>query len=433
VANPSEPTDDDLAARAARRDRAAFDRLIDRHDRPLAAWLLRRLSRDDAEDLLPHVLFKAWRTAGTFTGGNYRTWLFQVARSGLADWVGRHGRPASDHALEHGLGMLDDRERELFRARFGGTEDWPAACARLGIEPKAGQNLVGLALARLRESVETRSVLPTLPEDPAELAGWLDRQVTGPDLGLLIDELSVVHGPIPATTDLTSVLGPDRSAVLARGLGALSENHLRTLLRHPALLAELQDVVAEAGEPYWDELFDHPTLARIARDARERLAEALRRPARPPRPPIYLRPWFVALATAAVVLMTVVLEKPPTPKPWGWNSPRAVNRGETAAEHLTALAAAAAEWHARPRQTPAELRRALREMRDGCTAVLAADHRALPSEDRTWLADRCVSCGTKLDRHLADLQAGRPADEIRVEADETVDKLIQALRTRAER
>jgi RNA polymerase sigma-70 factor, ECF subfamily len=175
---PAEPTDDDLAARAARRDRAAFDRLLNRHDRPLAAWLLRRLSRDDAEDVLQDVLFKAWRAAGTYKGGNYRAWLFQIARSCLADWARRHARraadlkdapeptdpragdgPVSDHAVavEHCLGTLDDRERELIRARFGGAEDLPAACARLGIEKKTGQNLVSLALARLRECVETRS------------------------------------------------------------------------------------------------------------------------------------------------------------------------------------------------------------------------------------------------------------------------------------
>lgn len=274
-------------------------------------------------------------------------------------------------------------------------------------------------------------VLPTMPEDPAELAGWLDRQVAGPDLARLIAELSAVHGPAADATDLATVVGPDRDTVLTRGLGALSEDRLRTLLRHPALLAELQDAVTEAGGPYWDDLFDHPTLARVARNARDGFAEVARPVRRDRRPPVYLRPWFVALATAVTVLATVVLEKPPAPKPWGWTAPRALTRGHSGPEHLTALADAAAEWQARPRQTPAELRRALREMRDGCTAVLAADHRALPAEDRVWLADRCVAWGTRLDRHLADLQAGRPADEVRAEADATVEKVVEALRARA--
>src|SRR5215216_2942974 len=84
---PADPTDDDLAARVARRDRAAFDRLADRHGRPLAAWLLRRLPRADAEDVLLDALSRAWRSAGTYKGGNYRAWLFQIARASLADLV----------------------------------------------------------------------------------------------------------------------------------------------------------------------------------------------------------------------------------------------------------------------------------------------------------------------------------------------------------
>jgi hypothetical protein len=276
-------------------------------------------------------------------------------------------------------------------------------------------------------------VLPTMPEDPAELAGWLDRQVAGPDLARLIAELSAVHGPAADAPELATVVGPDRPAVLTRGLGALSEDRLRTLLRHPPLLAELQDMVTEVGGSHWDDLFDHPTLARAARNARDGFAEVARPIRRYRRSPVYLRPWFVAVATAVVVLATVVLDKPPAPKPWGWTAPRALTRGYSGPEHLTALADAAAEWQARPRRTPAELRRALREMRDGCTAVLAADHRALPPDDKAWLADRCVAWGTKLDRHLADLQAGRLADEVRAAADETVEKLIEALRTRAEK
>jgi hypothetical protein len=70
-------------------------------------------------------------------------------------------------------------------------------------------------------------------------------------------------------------------------------------------------------------------------------------------------------------------------------------------------------------------------MRDGCTKVLAAKHEPLTLDDRAWLVERCVAWGTKLDKHLADLQTGRSIEEVRREADETVDKLAQALRARA--
>src|SRR4051812_17961733 len=123
VATTVEPTDDDLATRAGRRDRTAFHILVDRHARPLAASLLRQLPADDAEDVLDDVLLYAWRAANTYQGGNYRAWLFQIARSFLAkseharrgpvpESTATNAETASSHAVnvEQCLAGLDDRE-----------------------------------------------------------------------------------------------------------------------------------------------------------------------------------------------------------------------------------------------------------------------------------------------------------------------------------
>jgi RNA polymerase sigma-70 factor (ECF subfamily) len=142
----------------------------------VAAWLLRRLSFADAEDVLQDILLKAWRAAATYQGGNYRAWLFQIARTSLADWTRRKRPPMadlkdgpdpidsdgfgmSDRAvdLEQCLTQLDERERDLLRARFGGVEDLPAACIRFGITKKTAQNLISLALGKLRECIDRRS------------------------------------------------------------------------------------------------------------------------------------------------------------------------------------------------------------------------------------------------------------------------------------
>src|SRR5262245_51141205 len=125
VADP--PTD---AALAARRDAAAFDQLLDRHARPLAAWLLRRLSPADAEDLFPAILHRARRAGGSFRNGDYRAWLFQLARSSLAQWMRRFPRS---------------------NANAPGDADRPP-------------------------------LLPAMPDDPVELSSWLERHVAGPDL-----------------------------------------------------------------------------------------------------------------------------------------------------------------------------------------------------------------------------------------------------------
>jgi RNA polymerase sigma-70 factor (ECF subfamily) len=169
--------DDELARLAAAGDRSAFGLLIGRHDRQLAAWLMRQVEQSaDAEDVLQEVLLKAWKSASTFQGGSYRAWIFRVARSCLADWARRNRRnsasgladapepvdPSARSALdqtaavERCLGRLDERSRLLIRARFGGDEDLPAVCSRLGVEKKTAQNLLSMALNRLRECVERR-------------------------------------------------------------------------------------------------------------------------------------------------------------------------------------------------------------------------------------------------------------------------------------
>lgn len=422
---PAGLTDEELAGRVALGDRAAFDRLTDRHARPLGAVLLRRLLPADAEQVLEDVLARAWRKADSFPGGSYRSWLFERAR--LFVGPGAEG-PASHHAADVArcLELLPEAERELIRARCG-------------VEPDVAHGRATHALARLRECVERRAgpgtmlLLPTLPEDPAELAAWLDRQVAGPDLGQLIAELSAIHPPAETAPDLAAVLGSERDAVLAGGLTALPPTRLRLLLRHPNLLGDLQDAVALAGGPTWDDRFDHPTLSGLVRRARQAVAdaEAARRARRKTLEPVYRRPWFVALATTAIVLITVLLQRPPTGPRWGWTRPGLAARGDTPAEYLTALADAAAEWRTRPKESPAELRAALKQMRDGCTAVLAGGHPKLASGDRDWLAARCVGWGGEFDRHLVRLQAGRPVADVRREADATVEDIIRGLRARA--
>lgn len=171
--------DDELARRAREGDRSAYEQLIARHDRQLAAWLMRQVRQSaDVDDVLQEILLKAWKSANTYQGGNYRAWLFQVARSCLMDWARRskrhtatnldeapeqaersnnQSRHASDHsaAVENCLGKLDERGRLLIKARFGGEDDLPAVCNKLGVEKKTAQNLLSMALNRLRDCVES--------------------------------------------------------------------------------------------------------------------------------------------------------------------------------------------------------------------------------------------------------------------------------------
>jgi hypothetical protein len=280
-------------------------------------------------------------------------------------------------------------------------------------------------------------LLATLPDKPDALAGWLERHLAGPALGELAAELTAVHGSRPAPADARGLLGEGLGDVLQHGLSALPAATLRTFLRHPALLFELQEIVLTEGGPYWDRLLTDAEVRRAAERTGRRLRVSLGLDAPPPpgkhvRLRFYRRPWLVGLATAAAVLAAVYFGRAYLEGlgRWGWERPGLAAKGETPSAYLTALADAAAEWRERPKDDRDSFTRTLREMRDGCTRLLAADHPALGAPDRDWLAGKCRDWGGKLDRHLTDLQTGKDWQAVRAEADETVEKLIKALRER---
>jgi hypothetical protein len=278
-------------------------------------------------------------------------------------------------------------------------------------------------------------LLATLPDDAAQLPDWLERQLTGPDLPGVVAELIAVHGDRPASRSVRELLGPHKDAVLSGGLAVLPLTTIRTFLAHPRSLLELQELILESGSTYWDRRLTAPEITAAADRGRRRLGVALGWE-RLPEPAGAAMKWYrhpavVALATAAAVLIAVYLTRPTG---WGWNRPRIDSAGATASAHLMALADAAVEWKARPKNNPAALAQTLREMRDGCTRLLAAEHRQLAPPDRQWLAGKCLDWGRLLDQHLAELTAnGKDWHEVRREADETVDRLIRALRERSEK
>jgi len=73
-------SDEDLVARGAAGDRAAFAELVGRHQGSLYRFALRSCGGErGAEDALQDGLLAAWRGAGTFRGdSSARTWLYQV-------------------------------------------------------------------------------------------------------------------------------------------------------------------------------------------------------------------------------------------------------------------------------------------------------------------------------------------------------------------
>ena len=161
-----------------------------------------------------------------------------------------------------------------------------------------------------------------IPDDPALLPVWLEEHVVGTNLAALVAELEAVHGQHGGGPGLSldQVLLGHREAVVARGLKVLPADRLRTLLRRPRLLLDLQELVLASGGPHWLDraaraiehvqavergwgslkasLRDRPVVAGVLPPSRPATAT-------PGAPRTLLLRWAATLATAAAVLLGV--------------------------------------------------------------------------------------------------------------------------------
>jgi hypothetical protein len=288
-------------------------------------------------------------------------------------------------------------------------------------------------------------VAMTLPDDPAELAGWLERHLAGLDLARLVAELSAVHGtPASPASSVRDLLGQHLDEVVRSGLGGLPSEMLRQLLRQPALLFELQEIVLAADSPHWDRLAGGE-LAAMVDEGWNRLERTL------PREPVILRPrprhwqrWVVGVVAAAAVVLIAVLSYPvlaplfrsgeqPSAVAWGWARPGALPSDLPPAEYLRELADEADEWFKQRPEDTAALAKRIDQMRQGCRTLLEADHPPLSVEDRAWLRERCRAWQGKFDDAFAAVEAGRDPAAVQAEVDATVNRIAEVLRERAAR
>jgi hypothetical protein len=296
-----------------------------------------------------------------------------------------------------------------------------------------------------------------IPDDPAP---WLDRELVGLDLAEIVAALEVVHAkkaasPPPTLDDLVADRLP---AVLDHGLAALPAPALQKLLRHPRLLLELQERVLVEGSDYWQDLVDdNEELASLTRDTWPGIARRLGQgesgteapapiPSTRPTPPRVrlIRAWAKLATIAASMLGLLYFAERQTPRPssaaprvvkvgrapWGWSA-RDLTVVELASTYLNNLADDAEHWRdERPEDAPALALR-LGELRSGCSRLIVSRHPSLSPTDRAWLVSHCHTWAAKLDDAIHGLEAGRPVEQVRPEADAIVDRLVDLLREHA--
>ena len=91
-AHTNEPSDVELAARMARRDRAAFALIYDRYSSKAFGLVLRLLdNRAVSEDVLQEAFWRAWQRADTFdpARASFSSWLLSIAHHCAIDEMRR--------------------------------------------------------------------------------------------------------------------------------------------------------------------------------------------------------------------------------------------------------------------------------------------------------------------------------------------------------
>jgi RNA polymerase sigma-70 factor (ECF subfamily) len=109
--------DDDLMYRLQGGDRLAFERIVERHQRPLSAFFYRHL-RDWqlAEDLTQETLIRVHSTAWDYLPrGCFKGWMFRIARNLMIDSTRRRSHDALVNAARTQRPRDDDSEDVLER------------------------------------------------------------------------------------------------------------------------------------------------------------------------------------------------------------------------------------------------------------------------------------------------------------------------------
>lgn len=167
-----------LSAAAEAQAQDALVQLYDRHAPRLLVYLAARVHRDDVEDIHQAVWQRVWeRLPDSFREGNFRGWLFQVARNYIIDWR-RKMRPESltveqgtfhaDHRSVDPAETALERERrdvlrrclqrlappllQVIQARLSG-EEYASLSRRLGITAAQAQKMLHRAKVLLQACV----------------------------------------------------------------------------------------------------------------------------------------------------------------------------------------------------------------------------------------------------------------------------------------
>lgn len=272
-----------------------------------------------------------------------------------------------------------------------------------------------------------------IPNDDAAVPRWLEERLASPDLHQFVAELRAGESAEP-TPSLNQLLGSSRDLMLEQGLGILNDAQRTQLLAHPELLYELQELVYGSGGDYWMRLLTRDSDRRAAQGQWPRIQQAIEPTADRAKEPMSRRSIVVAIMSLAAALLIgfFAMKSQLGLGSYGWNKPGVFDVALAKPEYLNHLADRADEWFDAKPTTAPQLATRMREFRESCDKLIAAEHPQLPDADRDWLRERCGVWSKKIDASLANLNGdSTQVAAVQTEMNETVNKLITALRERA--
>ncbi len=272
-----------------------------------------------------------------------------------------------------------------------------------------------------------------IPNDDAAVPRWLEQQITGPELHQLVAELRAVKSSESAP-DLNQLLGASRDPMLEQGLGILSPEQRSQLLAHPELLYELQELIFASGGDYWLRQLTRDADRRAAQAVWPKIQKAIEPTATPATSALSRRNVVVALLSMAAVFLIgfFAMNSLGKPETYGWSKPGVFEVAMAKPAYLNHLADRANEWFDAKPADAEQLASRMKQFRESCDKLIAAKHPQLSEADRAWLKERCGVWAGKIDASLATLEKDpSQLKAVNAEMDETVNKLMAALRDRA--
>jgi len=278
-----------------------------------------------------------------------------------------------------------------------------------------------------------------IPEDPQQLADWLEGLILSEDLSQAILEWETLAGAPSDSepTTLAQLTGSQLLEIDSRGLKSLPEETLRRLMAHPEAVLQLQEHILAECPQYWQQRLDaakQSTQDEAAWAAIEsQLGPSENTPGSVQRQNrsrgLAWSGMGALLAVAACLMIGLwVIQPPARPTGWGFNEPGILETARSEDELLETLADAAHTWFNKRPDNREDLALRLKQFDAGCQKLLEAPLAPLSAEAHAKVDEACRQTREEIAGYLSELEKGRDPATIRDEADQTVTTFEETLR-----